>query len=277
MVYDKTDPNDALNFWIDTFVTVYDKHAPYRYKRVQSSPRPKWFSKELQEAVYLRDYLKRHGHHEESKKLRNAINSHKRAAKKRYYQDLLSDKNNAKSTWTAINQLTNKTSDPKRQVNNNISAEQLNHHFSTIAEKIVTNSPKNNNLDKLQEFCMSKNIQNKFDIPLMTVVEVYHALKYLKQSGTRDIDGLDTKILRLAAPIITNTLTYVFNLCLRKGTYPNAFKIAKVIPLYKSGDSLNPSNYRPISILSAISKPIEKHIQKSLYSYFIKNSLVNDK
>ena len=137
-----------LNFWIDTSVTstTYDKHAPYKRKRVKSFPKPKWFSKELQEAIYLRDFLKSHGQHEESKKLRNAINSHKCAAKKKYVQDLLSDKSNSQSTWTAINQLTNKTSNPKLQVNNNVSAEQLNDHFSTTAEKIVTN-----NLDKLQE------------------------------------------------------------------------------------------------------------------------------
>ena len=178
MVYNKTDPEDALDFWIDTFVTIYDKHAPYKHKRVKSFPKPKWFSKELQEAIYLRDFLKSHGQHEESKKLRNAINSHKRAANKRYFQELLSDKNNSRSTWTAINQLTNKTSNPKHQVPNNISAEQLNDHLSTIAEKIVTSNPKNNSLDKLQEFCLSKNIQSKFDIPLMTVTEVYTAFKY---------------------------------------------------------------------------------------------------
>ena len=171
------------------------------------------------------------------------INSHKRAAKKKYFQDLLSDKNNSKSTWTAINQLTNKTSNPKHHVNINISAEQLNDHFSTIAEKIVTTNHKSrsNTLDKLREFCLSRNIQGKLDIPLMSVTDVYNALKHLKQSGTRDLDGLDTKILRLAAPIITNSLTYVFNLCISKSTFPNAFKIAKVIPLYKSGDGSNPS------------------------------------
>ena len=81
MAYNKTDPDDALDFWIDTFVTIYDKHAPYKLKRVKSFPKPKWFSKELHEAIYLRDFLKSHGQHEESNKLRNAINSHKRAAK----------------------------------------------------------------------------------------------------------------------------------------------------------------------------------------------------
>ena len=230
IVYNKTDPDDALDFWIDTFVTICDKHAPYKLKRVKSFPKPKWFSKELQEAICLRDFLKSHGQHEESKKLRNGINSHKRAAKKRYFQHLLSDKNNSRSTWTAINQLTNKTPNPKHEVTNNISAEQLNDHFSTIAEQIVTSKPKSNSLDKLQEICLSKNIQSKFDIPLRTVTDFYNALKYLNQSGTRYLGGLDTKILRLAAPLITNTLTYVFNLCIMKSTFPLLSKWPKLFP-----------------------------------------------
>ena len=285
MVYNKTDPDDALDFWIDTFVTVYDKHAPYKHKRVKSFPKPEWFSKELQEAIYLRDFLKSHGQHEESKKKkkkkkkkRNATNSHKCAAKKRYFQELLSDKNNSRSTWTAINHLTNKTSNPKHQVTNNIPAEQLNDHFSTIAEKIVTSKTKSNSLDKLQEICLSKNIQSKFDIPLMTVTESYNALKYFKKkkkSGIRDLHGLDTKILRLAAPLITNTLIYVFNLCIMKSTFPTAFKMAKVIPLYKSGGSANPSNYRPISIVSVLSKPLEKLINKHLLMHLDKYNLLH--
>ena len=186
-------------------------------------------------------------------------------------------KNNSKSTWSAINQLTNKTSNPKHHVNINISAEQLNDHFSTIAEKIVTTNQKSrsNTLDKLRECCLSRNTQGKLDIPLMSVTDVYNDLKHLKQSGTRDLDGLDTKILRVAAPVITTSLTYVFNLCITKSTFPNAFKTAKVIPLYKSGDSSNPSNYRPISIVSVLAKPLEKHINKHLLLHLDKYNLLH--
>ena len=109
----------------------------------------------------------------------------------------------------------------------------------------------------------------------MTVTDVYNALKNLKQSGTRDLDGLDTKIVRLAAPIITNNLTYVFNLCITKSTFPNAFKIAKVIHLYKSEDSSNPSNYRPISIVSVLAKTLEKYINKHLLLHLEKYNLLH--
>ena len=276
MVYNMTEPTEALDFWLDTFNTIYDKHAPYKQKRVKSVPKPKWFTKELQEAIYRRDFLKKHGQHEESKKLRNAINSQKRAAKKKYIQDLLSDKRNSKSTWLAIHQLTNKASLSKPQVNFNISVEQLNDHFSTVAGKIITkNSTGNNTLDKLQQFCQSHNIQDKLEIPLLTVTDVYYALKHLKQSGTRDLDGLDTKILKLAAPLITDTLTYIYNLCITKNTFPCALKKAKVIPIYKSGNSTNPSNYRPISILSVLSKPLEKHINKHLLLHLNRYNLLH--
>ena len=107
----------------------------------------------------------------------------------------------------------------------------------------------------------------------MSVTDVYNALKHLKKSGTRDLDGLDTKILRLAEPVITTSLTYVFNLCITKSAFPNAFKIAKVIPLYKSGDSSNPSNYIPVSIVSVLAKPLEKHINKHLLLHLDKHNL----
>ena len=84
--------------------------------------------------------------------MRNAINSQKRSATKKYIQDLISDQNNSKSTWSAIHQHTNKASFPKQQVNFSISVEQLSGHFSTVAEKIITkNSTNNNTLDKLQK------------------------------------------------------------------------------------------------------------------------------
>ena len=60
-----------------------------------------------------------------------------------------------------------------------------------------------------------------------------------------------------------------------KSTFPTAFKMAKVIPLYKSGDSANPSNYRPISIVSVLSKPLEKHINKHLLMHLDKYNLLH--
>ena len=98
----------------------------------------------------------------------------------------------------------------------------------------------------------------------MAVSEVFKSLCQLKQSNTKGTDRIDGKIIRLSAPFITDTITYIYNLIIEKNYFPRAFKEAKVIPLYKSGERSDPSNYRPNSILSVLSKPVEKHIMDIL-------------
>ena len=79
----------------------------------------------------------------------------------------------------------------------------------------------------------------------------------------------------MSAHVTTETLHKLYNLCIDKNYFPKAFKQAKVIPIYKSGDNKDPSNYRPISILSVLSKPLEKHINKHLLSYLKTNELIH--
>ena len=78
--------------------------------------------------------------------------------------------------------------------------------------------------------------------------------------------------MKLFAPVISDTLTYVYKFFMPKCNVPAAFKQAKVIPLFKSGKSSDPSNYRPISVLSALSEPFEKHIKKHILAHFNKNN-----
>ena len=128
----------------------------------------------------------------------------------------------------------------------------------------------------LEHYCGSKNIFSKFIIPPVTLSEVLNTLLKLKQSGSRDLDGIDSKILKISAYAITDTLTYIYNLCIDKSHFPKKLKQAKVIPLHKSGDRANPSNYRPISLLSVLSKPLERHVQSHLHSHLKTYDLINE-
>ena len=60
---------------------------------------------------------------------------------------------------------------------------------------------------------------------------------------------------------------------LNTGIFPEKLKIAKVIPIFKKGDEEFFNNYRPISILPAISKIIEKVIYQQIYQFFQQNEL----
>ena len=177
---------------------------------------------------------------------------------------LISSSRNSEYIWKAIIELTNKNAASNSSLTKDISANELNIHFSTTAEKviIVSRTESSSDLCVLKEFCDIKHRQSAPPIPPMTITEVYNALIHLKQTGTRGLDSLDGNILKLSAPVISDTLTYVYNLCIQICYVPAAFKQAKVIPLFKSGRRSDPSNFRPISVLSALSKPFEKHINK---------------
>ena len=273
-VYNITDPEEAFTFWLNSFKKIYNKHAPFKSKRIKHYKKPLWLTTEIQNACHLRDNLKAKGQHEMSNRLRNQINSLKRKAKKKYFQTLLSNTNNTKLIWKSINELTNKQPKSNTKIIN-ISAEVLNNHFSNIARKtILTDLSKSNNLEKLQEFCEQRNIKSLSSIPPLTIFEVYAYLTHLKQSKTYGLDELDGNILKIAAPIITNSLTYLYNLCIDKNYFPVILKQARVIPIHKSGDNSDPSNYRPISILPILSKPLEKHINKHLVKHLDINNLI---
>ena len=78
----------------------------------------------------------------------------------------------------------------------------------------------------------------------------------------------------IAASVIASPLTNLFNHCIETGTYPDAFKTAEVIPVYKSGDKFTCSNFRPISLISPFSKIFEKCIYKQLYHYFTSRDIL---
>ena len=70
-------------------------------------------------------------------------------------------------------------------------------------------------------------------------------------------DGISSQLLKLIKPVLTKSLTLITNQILTTGIFPDKLKIAKVIPIYKKGEETLFCNYRPISILPAISKVIE--------------------
>lgn len=80
--------------------------------------------------------------------------------------------------------------------------------------------------------------------------------------------------MQLAPSIIASTLSVLFNHSFKFGIFPDIFKTAKVVPIYKSGDKLEVNNYRPISLLSCFSKILEKLIFKRVSSFLDKHSIL---
>ena len=91
----------------------------------------------------------------------------------------------------------------------------------------------------------------------MTSEQVQSYIKALDQSKATGLDGLGPKIFRLALNSLSQIIAILINVSIHTGQFPNEMKCAKVFPIFKGGDKSDPSNYRPISILSTISKKIK--------------------
>ena len=87
-------------------------------------------------------------------------------------------------------------------------------------------------------------------------------------------DNIKAKILKISLPVITPLLTSLCNDCLQYGVFPKCLKIAKVVPIFKSGCNYDICNYRPISILSVFSKIIEKIVYKRTVDFLNKHSVL---
>ena len=87
---------------------------------------------------------------------------------------------------------------------------------------------------------------------------------------------IPTKVLKCTAHILSPIICHLINASVTKGIFPDCLKLARVVPLYKCGDSFNISNYRPISVLNIFSKLIEKHAFKYLHSYVERNGILDD-
>jgi hypothetical protein len=78
--------------------------------------------------------------------------------------------------------------------------------------------------------------------------EISDIIKSLNDSAAGP-DGISSEIIKQSLQYIAPPLTHIVNLSLQQGVFPDEMKVAKVIPLFKSGDKTSVNNFRPISLL----------------------------
>ncbi len=105
--------------------------------------------------------------------------------------------------------------------------------------------------------------------------EIIDVVKHFKNKKSKDWNGIDMYIVKLVINEIIDPFAHIFNLSFMQGSFPDRMKIAKVIPLYKSGEKQLFTNYRPVSLLSQFSKILEKLFVARLDSFIVKCKLLS--
>ena len=85
------------------------------------------------------------------------------------------------------------------------------------------------------------------------------------------MDELPPGMLKDCREHIIVPLHHIVNMSLQTSTIPAAWKQAKLVPIFKSGDSNKVENYRPISVLPVLSKLLEKAVHSQLLEYLETN------
>ena len=116
----------------------------------------------------------------------------------------------------------------------------------------------------------------KFKFKHITPVVVIKAFKQLKIKVTEDLWGMSTNVCKSIIETVAPYLALIFNLCIDQGVFPTLMKHSKVIPLFKSGNSKDTNNYRPVSVLPVFSKVFEKVMLNQMLNHFNCNNILHD-
>ena len=83
-----------------------------------------------------------------------------------------------------------------------------------------------------------------------------------------------THLLKEVSDVISQPLASLFNMSVSQCSYPEKLKLAKIVPIFKSGDVEDPNNYRPISLLSNFNRIFEKLVYTRMISFINTHNLL---
>ena len=185
-----------------------------------------------------------------------------------------------KRTWQVISELlgNKKRAKPAHEImidgafstDNKLIANGFNKFFAEIPKKIHKNLPKSTK--HFKDYFSHYSNRSLFLNPTC-FLEVKKIILSLQNKSSTGLDKVTPGILKIFPDNIIACLVHIFNLSLKQGKFITEFKLAKIIPIPKKGDLTIMTNYRPISLLSCISKILEKLMYRRLSSFLQKCNL----
>ena len=287
------DDIDAVITRLDDYIlTTYNSCCPIKTKTLTQKDKEKpWISNDLK--INIKRRQNAFVLHKQNKistnaynRFRNLVTSQIRTAKKSYFHNLLNSvKSDTKKTWKIINniirskQINNKTEIKSISHDNEIItnsydiASKFNSHFISIGKKISDSIDSNNLADPLSYLKTSPT--NSFFFSKIYRFDIQNIILQLKNKSC-SIDSYPIKVIKILAPILSSILAILINKSFITGKFPDALKIARVTPIFKTGDKQDISNFRPISILPIISKIYEKVVLIQILSFIDKFKLLHN-
>jgi hypothetical protein len=260
------------NFWND-FSLLYNLHFPVKkvtfnrnVHRVNPYMTIGLLISRRRKIELHKKALRNHEHTMYYRSYRNIYNAVLKQSKKLYIEENFKNyKGNPKKTWDFLKRTTfgevtkQKISELKDNdksiTDNKTMANMFNNFFSTIGTKIVNDLPTVNKDPLSYEYIPDYDQSLPmfyFDIP--GPVHICDVVKSFENKSSPDLDDLSLKFVKKIISEISVPLAHIFRISLETGVFPEKLKTSRVVPIFKSGDPQNCDNYRPITLVSTLSK-----------------------
>lgn len=279
--------SSAFEGFIDTVQTAYFESCPMRTVKIRPRKiiREKWMTASLlNKSANLQEHYKRvcrlNRQSDDFKdyiRKRNDFNKAKRNQKQSYFSDLLSNhKNDSKQLWKIVNSLSGRDkteSMPPSFVKDGLTVsckkeivDNFNEFFANVGPRTCAGIP---SVPESFEDYLRKtpNCQQSMWLNPVDPAEVREMIHNLKNSSSCGTDQLTTRLVKALKETIAEPLAILINKSFLEGVFPDVFKISKITPIYKKGDKCQFDNYRPIALLSVVSKVVETAVHKRLQSF----------
>lgn len=214
-----------------------------------------------------------------------------RVAKRMTYSARISASHNkTKTTWNILNELLGRKQSPNviqkltiggiHLTNQQCIAEGLNKHFTSIIDA--------KNLTKVPTLCDNTSQLHTYSPPdentsysqmvfkPFTTNEIISIIKLLKTKNSFGYDEISPRILKISANYISSPLTHICNRVISTGVFPDRMKYSTVTPIYKKGVHTDPTNYRPISVITSFAKVLETALYRRIVEHISSNNIMTD-
>ena len=104
------------------------------------------------------------------------------------------------------------------------------------------------------------------EIPQTNAGELSRIIDKLPMKKAMGKDGISVSVIKNCSLVLVPCLAVLTDRILREGSYPKKWKVAVIVPIAKVASSQNPGDYRPVSLLSILSKVVEKYVNNILLS-----------
>ena len=287
------DPYLAYGNFLKKYTITYNLCFPLKKikAKIQALRKP-WCSKGLSKSVRKKNllykrFLNNPNPHNELvyKRYKNKLNHSIRIAKKLYYEKKIEQaKSSAKYTWRLLNEVLNKNHKTKKLPTNfkmgnkdltdpRQIAEQFCMFFSNIGPNLANNIPPS---PTSHRSFLSGNFTDSIFLHAASELEITEICLGFRSGTAAGYDNVSMDLVKDCANLICRPITHIVNLSIASGIVPDQLKIARVIPLFKSGDKSSFTNYRPVSVLPAFSKILERVIYNRLMNYLNKHKILSD-